>query len=104
MALRAIGSCCRLIGCWRCFNIRTVSLKSPRRLCVRQHHAELFAVSYSETAAQSWEIYSLPYDLAMLLADQGQMLESVAELRSWLRTAEAKPLQKFVRIQAQSIL
>ena len=40
----------------------------------------------------------------MLLADQGQMLESVAELRSWLRTAEAKPLQKFVRIQAQSIL
>ena len=78
--------------------------KSEATLRKAKHHAELFAVSYPETAAQSWEIHSLSYDLAMLLADRNQLAVAETELQDWLRAVEATSTGKFARIKAQSIL
>ncbi|MCX7398696.1 MAG: protein kinase [Planctomycetales bacterium] len=78
--------------------------ESEATLRKAKHHAELLAVSYPETAAQSWEIHSLPYDLAMLLADRGQLADAETELQNGLAAAEAKSRVRFERIHAQSIL
>lgn len=46
-------------------------------------HGEAFAAAFPETAAQSWELASLQYDLAMIQADSGRLDEAAQLLESW---------------------
>ncbi|MBL8814129.1 MAG: hypothetical protein JNM43_28430, partial [Planctomycetaceae bacterium] len=46
-------------------------------------HGEAFTAAFPETAAQSWELGSLPYDLAMIQADSGRLDEAAQLFESW---------------------
>ena len=46
-------------------------------------HGEAFTAAFPETAAQSWELGSLQYDVAMIQADSGRLDEAAQLLESW---------------------
>jgi serine/threonine protein kinase len=46
-------------------------------------HGEAFTAAFPEAAAQSWELGSIQYDLAMVQADNGRLDEAAQLLESW---------------------
>jgi serine/threonine protein kinase/tetratricopeptide (TPR) repeat protein len=46
-------------------------------------HGEAFTAAFPEAAAQSWELGSLPYDVAMTQVDSGRLDEAARSLESW---------------------
>ncbi len=53
-------------------------------------HGEAFTAAFPETAAQSWELGSLQYDVSMIQADSGRLDEAVRSLESWGESSLAK--------------
>ncbi len=67
-------------------------------------HGEAFTAAFPETAAQSWELASLQYDLAMIFADSGRLEDAAQALQSWVELSSQKATASAVNAYSASSL